>query len=413
MLVRPAVLPLAEALQSLYSRIPLGVRLGLDAMRDACARAGHPEGAFETVHIAGTNGKGSVSAMVEAILRAGGKKTGLFTSPHLTRFAERICVDGEPLDDAVLRALLDDVLVRGAGLSFFETATLAAFLAFRDAKVDVAVIEVGLGGRLDATNVLQSPRAAAITRIAFDHTDRLGTTLIDIAREKAGIAKPGLDLTLGPMSRDVRDAIDAVARRAGGTTSSADEDPDAARFLATAQVGLAGTYQRENARIAHVLGRKLGVDEGGRAEGIARVNWPGRLETITTEDGRVLLDAAHNPDGVQSLTDHLESLPIPMERMAIVFGVLADKAWVEMLDRIALTVARRVYVMPRGRAAIAPETLATRHPGEVAASVEEGIARARAAVGPEGLVVVAGSILLVGEARATLLKLRRDPPVAM
>jgi dihydrofolate synthase/folylpolyglutamate synthase len=407
------VLSLPDALQSLYARIPLGVRLGLDAMRDACARAGHPERAFEAVHIAGTNGKGSVSAMVEAMARAGGKRTGLFTSPHLTRFAERICVDGKPLDDDVLRALLDDALVRGAGLSFFETATLAAFLAFRDARVDVAVIEVGLGGRLDATNVLEHPRAAAITRIAFDHMDRLGGTLVDIAREKAAIAKPGLDLALGPMSRDVREAIDTVARRAGATTSSADEDTEATRFVSTAQIGLAGAHQHANARVAYVLGRRLDLDLDARAKGIAGVRWPGRLETVTTEAGRFLLDAAHNPDGIESLAAHLRSLTLPRDRVAMVFGVLADKAWMEMLDCVAMTVERRFYVSPRGRAAVTPETLAARHPGQVATTVDEAIARARDAVRPGGLVVVAGSILLVGEARATLLKLRRDLPVAM
>jgi dihydrofolate synthase/folylpolyglutamate synthase len=351
--------------------------------------------------------------MVEAMARAGGRKTGLFTSPHLTRFSERICINGEPLEDEVLRHLLDDALARGPRLSFFETATLASFLAFRDAKVDVAVIEVGLGGRLDATNVLEAPRAAAITRIALDHTDRLGKTFVEVAREKAGIAKPGLTLTLGPMTADVRAAIDAIAKGVGATTTSADDDEDAMHCVASAELGLPGVHQRANARVAYVLGRQLGIDARAREEGIEKVHWPGRLETIVTPDGPVLIDAAHNPDGVGSLVDHLESLNIPSDRIAIVFGVLADKAWCEMLDRIAGTIGRRVYVAPRGRAAIAPEALAARHAGQVAASVDEGVARARAAVGPRGLVVIAGSILLIGEARANLLGLRRDLPVGL
>ncbi len=210
---------LADSLARLYARIPLGMRLGLDPMREACARFGHPERAFESVHVAGTNGKGSVCAMVESIARAAGMKTGMFTSPHLCRFAERIQIAGEPLDDATLTATLDRALDGAPELSFFETATLAAFLAFRDAKVDVAIVEVGIGGRLDATNVLPRPRAAAITRVALDHTDRLGPTLVDIAREKAGIAKAGLDLVLGPMPQDLGAEIAAVAREAGATTT--------------------------------------------------------------------------------------------------------------------------------------------------------------------------------------------------
>jgi dihydrofolate synthase/folylpolyglutamate synthase len=407
------VLPLSEALESLYARVPLGMRLGLDAMREACARTGHPERAFEAVHVAGTNGKGSVSAMVESIARASGKKTGLFTSPHLSRFAERIRIDGEPVDDDTLRGLLGDALVRGADLSFFETATLAAFLAFREARVELAVIEVGLGGRLDATNVIPTPRAAAITRIAFDHTDRLGPTLLDIAREKAGIAKPGLEIVLGPVSGDVRAAIDSVAHEAGATTTLADDDEEAVRFVASARLGLPGAHQQDNARVAFLLGKRISADTSAIAKGLAVARWPGRLETLTLKDGPVLLDAAHNPDGIASLVAHLRGLAFPPDRVAIVFGVLADKEWAAMQDILADATSRRFYVAPKGRAAVSPEALRTRSPGEVASGVGEAIERARHAVGADGLVVVAGSIMLVGEARSLLLDLPRDPPVAL
>jgi dihydrofolate synthase/folylpolyglutamate synthase len=305
------VLLLSEALESLYARVPLGMRLGLDAMREACARTGHPERTFEAVHVAGTNGKGSVSAMVESIARASGKKTGLFTSPHLSRFAERIRIDGEPVDDDTLRGLLGDALVQGADLSFFETATLAAFLAFREARVDLAIIEVGLGGRLDATNVIPTPRAAAITRIAFDHTDRLGPTLVDIAREKAGIAKPGLEIVLGPVSGDVRAAIDSAAHQAGATTTLADGDEEAVRFVASARLGLPGAYQQDNARVAFLLGKRIYADTSAIAKGLAGARWPGRLETLTLKDGPVLLDAAHNPDGIASLVSPSSSVCSP------------------------------------------------------------------------------------------------------
>ena len=389
------------------------MRLGLDGMREACRMAGHPERAFEVVHVAGTNGKGSVSAMVAAIARAHGTRTGLYTSPHLARFAERIQIDGAPIDDVVLAGVLADTLIRAPDLTFFEVATLTAFRAFQEAKVELAVVEVGLGGRLDATNIVPCPRAAAITRIAFDHTDRLGNTLDAIAREKAGIAKPGLTLVLGPLAPEARGAIEEVARAAGATTRSAEDDADAVAFAQTGRIGLAGGHQKDNARIAYVLGELIGATPAERAFGIANARWPGRLETVRTTNGEVLLDAAHNPDGIEALGRHLAALGRAPERVAVVFGVLADKAWTEMVDGVATLSGHRFYVRPSGRAAIDPARLAERHAGRVAANAMDAVAGARAAVGEEGLVVVCGSILLVGEARAGLLGLRSDPPVAL
>jgi dihydrofolate synthase/folylpolyglutamate synthase len=402
-----------RALTDLYARIPLGMRLGLGPMRAACDACGNPERALRIVHVAGTNGKGSVCAMLEAILRADGRRTGLYTSPHLMRFAERIRLGGQPIDDDALASLLGDLLARFSDLSFFETATLAALLAFRDARVDVAILEVGLGGRLDATNVIPTPVAAAITRIALDHTDRLGPTLLDIAREKAGIAKPGLILCLGPMQDDVRRAIDGTARGAGASTVLASDDKAAVRIARRVEVGLAGQHQIENAVVAAALAARVGSSEEARALGLERVRWPGRLETLLTRDGEVLLDAAHNLDGIDALARHIEYQGRPQDTVALVFGVLADKAWGAMLDRIAPLGSHRVYVRPVGRAAVEPHDLAQRHPGAIAPDAGNACARARAAVGSSGLVVVCGSILLIGDARAKLLGLPRDPPVAL
>jgi dihydrofolate synthase/folylpolyglutamate synthase len=404
---------LAETLPRLYARVPFGVRLGLDGMLEACRAAGHPERVFEVVHVAGTNGKGSVSAMVASIARASGARTGLYTSPHLGRFAERIQIDGQPILDSMLEPLLADTLDRAPELTFFEVATLTAFRAFREAKVDLAVLEVGLGGRLDATNVVPCPRAAAITRIALDHTERLGPTIDLIAREKAGIAKPGLKLVLGPLAPEARVAIEEVARAAGATTRRADLDPLAVDFAQTGRIGLAGAHQRENAKVAYVLGELIGATPAERAAGIAEARWPGRLETISLPEGEVLLDAAHNPDGIEALGRHLATLGKARAEIAVVFGVLADKDWTVMVDGVARLGDRRVYVRPRGRAAVEPARLVERHAGDVASSAMEAIAIARAQVGEGGLVVVCGSILLVGEARAALLGLERDPPVAL
>jgi dihydrofolate synthase/folylpolyglutamate synthase len=379
------------------------MRLGLEAMREACEQTGHPERAFRVVHVAGTNGKGSVCAMVESIARAAGMRTGMYTSPHLSRFAERIRVDGAPVTDEVLAELLTRALDVQPELSFFESATLAAFLAFREAKVDLAVVEVGLGGRLDATNVVPTPLAAAITRIALDHTDRLGTTLVEIAREKAGIAKPGLDILLGAMPADVQAAIDEVAHAAGATTTRVVEAPLAVHL------GLAGEHQRANALIAAELGRRIGASRAAIARGLAEVRWPGRLERI----GDVLLDGAHNPDGARALAAYVSGLGVPAERVTLVFGALADKDWAGMLDALAPVAGKRVYVAPQGtsRGAAVAADMAARHAGETAASLEaalDGVAH-----DPASLVVVCGSLVLVGQARARLLGLPRDPPVAL
>lgn len=376
------------------------MRLGLGPMRDACTRMGNPERSFDAVHVAGTNGKGSVCAMVESIARARGLRTGLYTSPHLCRFAERIRIDGEPISDPQLADLLAHALHEAPDLSFFETATLTAFLAFRQADVDVGILEVGMGGRLDATNVLPQVKTAAITRIALDHADRLGPTLVDIAREKAGIAKAGLDLVLGPMDPDVRWAIDEVAREHGATTSSIDD------VRAPARVGLEGEHQIDNARIATVLGRRLGASPDAIATGMATVRWPGRLERI----GPHLLDCAHNPDGARALARYVRALGVPPEGVKLVFGALTDKDWQGMLAELAPLATSRVFVAPRvgARTAVEPRAIAAFGAGEAAASLE-------AALEPGGaeIVIVAGSILLVGQARAALLGLALDPPVAL
>ena len=385
-------------LEALYARVPLGMRLGLDAMRAACRQFGHPEAAFPSVHVAGTNGKGSVCAMVESIARASGLKTGMYTSPHLVRFAERIRIDGEPLSDEALAPLLGQALT--ADLSFFETATLAAFLAFREHAVDLAIIEVGIGGRLDATNVLPADavRVSAVTRIAFDHMDKLGDTLEDIASEKAAIARPGVPLVHGDLPFEARAAVKRVGEAAG------------ARLVGSSPyegtIGLTGPHQRSNAGLAAGIACELGVDARAIRHGIASSVWPGRLERI----GDVILDGAHNPDGMQALVAALASEPSGVG--AVVFVALADKSWRSMLSELGRIDAPRFYVAPSGRAPADLAELARLLPGTPTPSLPAalGAAHAIAAGRP---VVVCGSLYLVGEARAELLGLTRDPVVAL
>jgi dihydrofolate synthase/folylpolyglutamate synthase len=382
------------------------MRIGLEPMRAACERAGCPERAFAAVHVGGTNGKGSTCAMLESIARASGLRTGLYTSPHLVRFAERIRIDGEPIDDASLASVLEEALRIGADLSFFETATLAAFLAFRAARVDLAVIEVGIGGRLDATSVIPPPRCTAITGVALDHQDKLGDTLDAIAREKAAIARPGVPMVLGRMPEEARRAAEEVASARGARIVDAGELP------AHVFVGLAGAHQQANARVAWTVAEHVGIDEASRRRGLAEVRWAGRLERIDVSSaelaGTWILDGAHNPDGISALVAALAADPPG----AIVFGALADKAWREMLAMVAAIEAPRFYVAPSGRQPADPRALAEVAPGTPAASLDEALAFARRVAGARA-VVVCGSLYLVGEARARLLGLRPDPVVAL
>jgi dihydrofolate synthase/folylpolyglutamate synthase len=206
---------LSETLARLYALVPRGQKLGLERMQAACQRFGNPEAAFEAIHVGGTNGKGTVCAFVASMARAGGRRVGLYTSPHLTRFSERIQIDGSPISDDALVRNATLALDGAPELTFFETATLTAFLAFREAKIDLAVIEVGLGGRLDATNVIPPPRACAISRVAFDHMSDLGDTLGKIAIEKAAIIKPGSAVVLGKVHPEARAVLEERAHEVG------------------------------------------------------------------------------------------------------------------------------------------------------------------------------------------------------
>jgi dihydrofolate synthase / folylpolyglutamate synthase len=403
-------------LEELYARGARGIRLGLDGMREACAKLEHPERTFECVHIAGTNGKGSTSAMVESVARAAGKRTGLYTSPHLCRFAERIRINGEAITDAELARVLRIALDTAPELTFFEIATLAAFLAFRDAGVDFAVIEVGLGGRLDATNVIEKPLACAITSIGFDHMNLLGNTLAEIATEKAGIAKPGVPLVLGNLPEEAFAAITKHAADVGAPLSLvpalSSEMEDDFYFFFGAVFSLRGNFQYANYEVARRLSHLCGFDDTACGKGFRSVSWPGRYEFIDGLDGRYLLDAAHNPEGATAFIDAVTRDTSMHEARTMVYGALADKAWSEVLGVLAPRFPDRVYACPKGRAAADPHALAGLHAGAVHPDVKDALTAARALAG-DGLVVVCGSVYLVGEARAHLLGLPMDPPIAL
>jgi len=271
----------------LHSLEQFGIKFGLDNISAIVAALGHPERAFRSAHIAGTNGKGSVTAMVDAALRAAGHRSARYTSPHLVDLAERFTIDGRPvaraeLADAIVhvRDAIDNLRANGAlevQPTFFEATTAIAFELFRRAAVEVAVLEVGLGGRLDATNVV-SPTVTAITSIAFDHQQYLGTTLREIAGEKAGIIKPGVPVVIGALPAEADAVVEEIARQRAAEVIRA--NPVA---VASLTIGLAGAHQRMNAAVAvKVLealdSRGVSVPREAIAHGLAQPDWPGRLD---------------------------------------------------------------------------------------------------------------------------------------
>lgn len=402
------------ALSRLYALIGRGSRQDLGPVREVAKKLGNPETKFEAVHVAGTNGKGTVCAFLSSMSRAAGQRTGLYTSPHLVRYAERIRIDGTPIDDEVLAELLNRVMDAGPELTFFEVSTLAGFLAFAEAGVERAIIEVGLGGRLDATNILPAPRLAVITRIAFDHMAELGGTLTSIAREKAGIIKPGVEVVLGRMHPEALEAISSRAAEVGAKILPlGSPEPIPGAPLAYPRLSMVGS----NLAVAVTAGRALGISPEQLARGVETMDWPGRNELLHRNRRELtLLDCAHNPDGAVTLAHSLDPNLLDVESrrdIALVFGTVTGKNYRAMLKRLEPMAAHRVYCAPPVDRAEDPNLYPAIVSGEVAPDVPSALARARELVGSTGVVVVTGSSFLVGAARAHLLDLPRDPAVAL
>jgi dihydrofolate synthase / folylpolyglutamate synthase len=423
----------ADPLSYLFGLEQFGIKFGLDNIFAIVDGLGHPERAFQSIHIAGTNGKGSVTAMVDAALRAAGHRSARYTSPHLIDLRERFVIDGRPVDadmltaavahvrDAVETLRRDGVLV--AQPTFFEVTTAVAFELFRKARVETAVLEVGLGGRLDATNVVV-PIVSAITSIALDHQRYLGSTLPQIATEKGGIIKTGVPVVVGEMDALALAAIEAVAgeRRApvvraweGVSVTPVGLADDAEASVVRLQtpahdygevaVGLRGAHQVGNAvvavRVLEMLdGKGLAVPPEAVRAGLSRPDWPGRLDLRRLPDGReLLLDAAHNPAGATALASYLQTWstrPLPL-----VFAAMRDKDTEGMLRALLPAVSRVVFTSasnarssdPRALAAqaqqIMPEVVCTIAASPAAALADAWLGSPR--------IVVAGSIFLLGD----------------
>jgi dihydrofolate synthase / folylpolyglutamate synthase len=416
--------PLGEghpAVDFLFSLERFGMKFGLANIARLCAALDNPQNAFRSVIVAGTNGKGSVTAMVDAGLRAAGHRTARYTSPHLQRLEERFVIDGQEVSPPALEAAAARIreaaerLVASGEMAalptFFECATAIAFDLFRDARVEIAVLEVGLGGRLDATNIV-TPIAAAVVSIDFDHEEQLGRTLASIAAEKAGVIKPGIPVVCGPLPAEALGVIAAVCDEQGATLIRTDTDTALAARVASLPVALPGDHQKANAAVALRLleaidrdtARGLRIGEDAMRAGITTAVWPGRLETFTMDGCRVLLDAAHNPAGARALTSYLRD--IAPGGVSLVFGAMRDKAVREMLTTLAPVAASFVFATaPSPRAIPADELAALAHDlGLRAAAVADPVQAVRRACGEGRLVVVAGSIFLIGPVREWLAR---------
>ncbi|HEX4037810.1 MAG TPA: folylpolyglutamate synthase/dihydrofolate synthase family protein [Acidobacteriaceae bacterium] len=399
----------------------------------------HPERAFRSILIAGTNGKGSTAATLASILKAAGYRCGLYTSPHLVRVNERVQIDGQPIGDddfARLYFRVDDCACRliqegklPSSPSFFETLTALAFEAFKEERVDLAVLEVGMGGRLDATNIVQ-PLVSVITDISLDHMEWLGDTIPQIAREKAGILRRnGVLVTLPQLSQanqtigevaaelDVR-GVNAAAYVPGANEGTAHRYPlQVMGETIEVESPLLGAHQQRNRALAIAAAVELGDTYGFRitpaqiAEGIRMAQWPGRLERFSVPDkGMVVLDVAHNPAGAWALRAALSSMQKGGEwpqgaRSILVFGCMKDKAYREMAQ-ILFPVFDGVVVtpVPSPRSATTEELLAAAaETGAQAMAARSGREALQIAWdNPAGPVVIAGSVYLVGEVRPLL-----------
>ncbi|MBK9644680.1 MAG: bifunctional folylpolyglutamate synthase/dihydrofolate synthase [Deltaproteobacteria bacterium] len=408
-----------------------GVRLGLQRVEALLEAMGSPHAAMPSLHVAGTNGKGSVCMMLDGCLRAAGRHTGLYTSPHIQQLNERFRIDGRPISDARLDALLVEIDRRArewahargearddGGLTVFEAETLAAFLWFAQQELDVAVLEVGLGGRLDATNVV-TPEVTCVVSVGLDHTDRLGDTIAAIAAEKAGILKPGVPMVVGPLPKDALSAVRVMAKERGcplivaGTDFRVEGSPEdfsyrSARLsLSGLSCGLSGAHQVQNAGVALAMLERwserrpeLAVDEAALRAGLKSAQNPGRFEWLAED---LLIDGAHNVDGARALASALAALPRDRPR-TLLLGASKDKdvraiaaALRPMIDRVFTTSCAHPRAMMPGE--VAERLVGLGVPVLPAGPIEDALPMAREG---RGLVIVAGSLFLAGAARDLL-----------
>ena len=396
----------AEAIQFLYGLQMFGANFGLETTRRLAALAGNPQEKLRFIHVAGTNGKGSTCAMLESIYRAAGQRVGLFTSPHLVSFRERIQVGRRSISEIELVRLVSEIqpLLKEFPAenhpTMFEVVTVMALKFFAEQKCDLVIWETGLGGRLDATNIV-TPLASVITNIAFDHQQWLGDTLEKIAAEKAGIIKPGVPVVTATENLPALAVIEKNAREKNAPLTKA----NAEWSIQDLELSLLGRHQKINAALAmatvEVLKNQIPVPVEKIRAGLANVSWAGRLQLVEMPDGqKILLDGAHNVAGAEALRATLEK-KFADARPLLIFGALADKNW-PAICRVLAPLAAKIFTVPVAstRTADAHELVKafrSANPAAKAVAVEN-LPAALNASKDEPFVVITGSLYLVGEA---------------
>lgn len=406
-----------ETKEYLYALKNRGSKFSIDRMLRLVAALGHPERNFPVIHVAGTNGKGSVCAMLEALYRSSGYKTGLFTSPHLVHLGERVQVDRKVLDESgivhyveALRPVAASLAAEDSDLhpTFFEFLAAMAFLRFATERVDLALIETGLGGRLDATNVVV-PELSIITSISFDHMEMLGDTLAKIAGEKAGIIKPGKPVLMGCLPDEAEAVIRAVAAERGCPCHAVRERFDEA---ALPETNLVGRFQRWNAAVAlyatELLAARFPV---ASTQALSTIDWPGRWQKLQVSGRTLILDATHNPEGAEALKENLAQLVAAEGRKPVlVAGTLGKERGRSLMAAVAPYAEVLYLVQPKQDRALTPTTLESLLPECRTFSVRHAVVETlfpqddTITLGmPGDTIVVTGSIYLIGEVLEQLM----------
>lgn len=396
----------AEAVQFLYGLQLFGAQLGLERAVRLAEVCGHPQNRLRFIHVAGTNGKGSTCAMLESIYRAAGLRVGLYTSPHLVSFRERIQVNRELISELDVTRLLSEIqhwlaeFPKDNHPTFFEVVTVIAARYFAEQKCDLVIWETGLGGRLDATNIV-TPLASVVTNVQFDHEKWLGNTIEEIAREKAGIIKPGVPVVTAAEGA----ALNVIQETASRLGAACHVVSDAAPVPA---LNLAGTHQRMNAAVAlktiEVVAPTIPIADAAVRVGLETMNWPARFQIVRRGAQTIVLDGAHNPDGARALVETLRA-EFKSQPLTLIVGILDDKNWKTICQTLAVVAAKIVVTRVSSNRtalpnALAPVCRAANPSAEVI--VTDALAAALSAAGRDSLVVVTGSLYLVGEAMERL-----------
>lgn len=413
-----------EALNSLYNLQKFGIKFGLSKTANILKAFGNPHRKMRFVHIAGTNGKGSAAAMVSSILARSGLKVGLYTSPHLVRFTERFRINDREMDRKTAAGLISELLAAFDPLeapTFFEATTAMALVHFAREKVDLAVMEVGMGGRLDATNVID-PLVTVITNISLEHQQYLGKRLVDIAGEKGGIVKPGVELVTGVTQPSVIQRIETICRDKGArmirlgrdvkyrNTSRGLNYTGTSLVLRDLQLGLKGRFQGRNAALALAVlevleGKGFLLSEDHIRQGLARVYWPARMQLMSRLPD-IVVDGGHNPKALRALADAIPRA-FSFHRLILVIGVMEDKDIPSIMKEIVPLADYVIYTRPVYSRAAAPETLKLAaaplgKAGEIAATLPQALDRATQIADAADLILISGSLFTAGEALSLL-----------